>query len=46
MLGNKLDHTLGIMMDVLVEQAPVIGKVITSYKIHRLGVRLKIKKNK
>lgn len=41
MLGNKLDPALGIMMDALVEQAPVIGKVITSYKIHRLGVRLK-----
>lgn len=41
MLGEKLDPTLELLMNTLSEQAPIIGKILTSFKIHRLGVRLK-----
>lgn len=41
LIGIDEDSHLSSIFDVLSEQAPVIGRVLTSYKIHRLSKRLK-----
>lgn len=40
-IGVEPGSEISLIFESISDQVPVIGKILTSYKIHRLGVRLK-----